>query len=402
MDSTTFTTLAQLTATPEPFAFLLDELLPYLAAVPDPRHRRGCRYPLPPLLALALVAKLANHADLTALAHWARLRAAELTAWLGLPRATMPHPTTWTRLFAALDVSALERQVAAFFTHHATRLAPQRGVQLTLDGKTLRGTIATGSTQGVHLVAAYLPSVGCVLAQLAVTRKANELTVAPTLLAQLDLHGRVVTGDALFAQRNLSAQIVAAGGDYLWTVKANQPGLLDEIRWLFAPLQAGEQASDWDWRTARTVTSGHGRIVERRLVVSGALAGSSDWPGLAQVFQLTVRRTDKRQRRTTETVRYGVTSLSAAVAGPVQLLRLVRGHWGIEGGLHQRRDVTLGEDASQVRTGHAPQVLACLNNVVIGLMSLQGGRNLAAVRRDFDYRFNRALQRFALQQGHPT
>ncbi len=158
----------------------------------------------------------------------------------------MPHPTTWTRLFAALDVAALERCVAAFFTAQVARLAPARGLQLTLDGKTLRGTIPAGSTQGVHLVAAYLPSVGCVLAELAVSSKASELTVAPTLLAQLDLAGRVVTGDALFAQRNLSAQIVMAGGDYLWTVKANQPALLDEIRWLFAPLQAGEQAGDWD------------------------------------------------------------------------------------------------------------------------------------------------------------
>ncbi|MDQ2807510.1 MAG: ISAs1 family transposase [Chloroflexota bacterium] len=373
LDSTTFTSLAQWTATPEPFAFLLDDLLPYRHAVPDPRQPRGCRYPLAPLLALALVAKLATYAALTALAHWTRLRAAELTAGRGLPRRTLPHPTTWTRLFAALDVTALEQQVAAFFTHHAARTAPQRGLQLTLAGKTLRGTLPAGSTQGVHLVVAYLPAIGCVLAELAVSRKANELTVAPTLLAQLALDGRGVTGDALCAQRNLSAQIVAASGDYLWTVKANQPALLDEIRWLFAPLQPGEQASDWDWRTARTVTSGHGRIEERTLVASGALATSSDWPGLAQGCQLPVRRTDTRHRRTTESVRYGVTSVSAAAAGPAALLGLVRGHWEIAGGLQQRRAVTLGEDASQVRAGHAPQVLACLNNVVIGLMSLQGG-----------------------------
>ncbi len=120
------------------------------------------------------------------------------------------------------------------------------------------------------------------------------------------------------------------------------------------------------------------------------------------MFQLTVRRTDKRRGQTSESVRYGVTSLSAAAAGPLQLLQLVRGHWGIEGGLHQRRDVTLGEDRSQVRAGHAPQVLACLNNVVIGLMRLHGGHNLAEVRRAFAYRFNQALQRFALTQIQPA
>jgi hypothetical protein len=83
MDSTTFTALAQLTATPEPFAFLLDDLLPFLARVLDPRARRGRRYPPAPFLALAVVAKLADHADLTALANWARLRQAELCSWLG-------------------------------------------------------------------------------------------------------------------------------------------------------------------------------------------------------------------------------------------------------------------------------------------------------------------------------
>ena len=135
MNFTSFTRLAQLTATAEPFAFLLDDLLAFLAAVPDPRARRGCRYPLAPFLALAVVAKLANHADLTALAEWARWRGAELAAWLGLPRSTMPHPVTWTRWFAALDVAALEQQVGAFFAHLRARHAPPGGLQLTIDGK---------------------------------------------------------------------------------------------------------------------------------------------------------------------------------------------------------------------------------------------------------------------------
>lgn len=403
MDSTTFTTLAQLTATPEPFAFLLDDLLPYLEAVPDPRARRGQRYPLAPLLALAVVAKLANHADLTALAEWARLRQGELTTWLGLTRPTMPHPTTWTRLFAALDVAALEQQVGRFFAAHQPAGARSGGLQLTIDGKTLRGTIPAGAKHGVHLVAAYLPHVGCVLAELAVSGKANELTVAPKLLAQLDLTGLIVTGDALFAQRNLSAPIIAAGGDYVWTVKANQPALLEEVRWLFEPLRAGERASDYDWRSPRApdVTKGHGRLEEREIVVSAALAASSDWPGLAQVFQLTVRRTTG-QGQTRTSVRYGVTSLTAAQASPQRLLDLTRGHWGIEGGLHQRRDVTLGEDRSQVRAGQAPQVMACLNNVVVGVTALVGEPNLAAARRGFDYRFNRALQRVAAAQSQPA
>src|SRR5829696_7877270 len=125
----------------------------------------------------------------------------------------MPHPTTWTRLFGALDGAALEQQIGRFFAQHRARRPPRSGLQLTIDGKIVRGTIPAGAKHGVHLVAAYLPQQGCVLAELAVTGKANELTVAPKLLAQLDLQGMIITGDALFAQRNLSAQIIAAGGD---------------------------------------------------------------------------------------------------------------------------------------------------------------------------------------------
>jgi hypothetical protein len=101
---------------------------------------------------------------------------------------------------------------------HKARIAevPDRGsLVVALDGKTLRGTIPLGQTRGVHLLAAYLPQEGLVLAQVEVDRQENEIVVAPTILMQLDLQGVVVTGDAMFTQRTLSIQIVEAGGDYL-------------------------------------------------------------------------------------------------------------------------------------------------------------------------------------------
>jgi len=375
----------------EPLAFSLHALLTHLAAVPETRHPRGLRYPLGPLLALAVLAKLAGYPTLRALADWACLRAADLAAFFALPHATMPHLTTWTRAFAPLDTAALDAAIGAFFAD-LRACGPHRpgDLVLSIDGKTLRGTIPAGAHRGVHLVAAYLPAAGFVLAQVAVDQKANELTAVPHLLAQLDLHGLVVTGDALFAQRALSAHIVATGGDYLWRVKSNQTGLRDEITWLFAPLRAGERETDFDWRRAREVIKGHGRLEEREIVASRALKSSSDWPGLEQVFQITTRVAypDGRQR---EWVRYGVTSLAVAQASPARLLALTRAHWGIEGGLHQRRDVSLREDRSQTRTGQAAHVLASLNNAVIGVVAHSGAANLAATQRAFAYRFDKAM-----------
>lgn len=365
----------------------LQALVAHFATVPDHRQQRGRRYPLPLLLTIAVLAKLAGYSQLRQVAEWARLRQAELAAVLGLPRATLPHPTTWSRVFAhACDPAAVDQALHTFLARPRTG----RQVRLSLDGKTLAGTIPLGQTAGVHLVAAYLPATGVVLAQLAVPAKANELTVAPTILQTLPLADGVVTGDAMFAQRNLSAQIVAAGGDYIWTVKKNQPELYDDITWLFAPLRPEERASDFDFQTTRTVNKGHGRLEERTLRVSSLLKGYSRWPGLEQVWELTSRVTDG-SGRVAVSVRYGVTSLSAAEAAPARLLELIRGHWQQENGLHYRRDVTLGEDRSQVRRGHAPQVLASLNNLVIGLAARHKQPNLAAWQRRLAYLWDKVL-----------
>jgi len=169
-------------------------------------------------------------------------------------------------------------------------------VALALDGKTLRGTIPLGHTQGVHLVAAYLPNTGVVVAQLEVHAKHNEIAVAPTILAALDLEGVVVTGDAMYTQRPLSTQIVEAGGDYLWVVKDNQPVLREDIEQLFLPEPnaVGTAALPTDFTTARTLEKGHGRIEERILTTSSMLHDYSSWPYLAQVFKVESHVTDAR------------------------------------------------------------------------------------------------------------
>lgn len=378
-----------------PFAFSLDALFRRLQHLHDQRDPRGVRYPLAPLLTLAICAKLAGASRVEALADWARFRAPELTTLFGLARPTMPHARTWGRIFAqAVDPVAFDRLLGDFF-HELLHTAdvPARGsIILAVDGKTIRGTIPLGATHGVHLVAAYLPQTGVVLAQLAVDGKANEIVVVPTLLAQLDLTGVVVTGDAMQTQRSLSTQIVEAGGDYLWFVKDNQPSLHQDIERLFAPevIAPGCGPIPDDFTVARTIEQEHGRLDERVITVSSLLKEYTPWPYLEQVFKLERTVTDGLGRVQQE-VRYGVTSLPAPVAGAARLLQIARAEWGIENGLHYRRDVSLHEDASHMRRGHAPHVLATLNNVVVSLAGYHGTTNLAKVQREFQFRFDRAL-----------
>ena len=382
MDPITFTVTPQ--GPDQAVTINLTDLLARFQSVPDQRKRRGVRYPLAVLLAIAVLAKLCGQSQVHALAGWAHERAAELATSFGLKRARMPHPTTWTRVLGhALTTSALDAAVQAILQpSHSSEVPPRASQQIALDGKTMRGTIPRGRSHGVHLVTAYQVATGLPLLHVAVPTKANELVVAPDILARLTLEGVVVTGDAMLAQRNLSTQIVEAGGDYCWIVKENQATLYDDLRLLFGPQPddlPGTSPLPDDFVSVRTVEKGHGRLDERVLTISSLLAEYQPWPYLAQAFE--VVRTSYCGRRCTRDVRYGITSAPAGTLGAAQVVSSVRGHWQIENGLHYRRDVTLDEDASLARRGQAPQVLATLNNLVCGLAALRGVSNLAALQR---------------------
>jgi predicted transposase YbfD/YdcC len=239
-----------------------------------------------------------------------------------------------------------------------------------------------------------VPQQGVVLLQVAVESKENEIVSAPVLLGQLDLTGMLITGDAMFTQRALSIQIVEGGGDYLWLVKDNQPTLRDDIELLFEEqcVSAGWSAPPVDFSTARTVECGHGRIEERVLTASSMLADYSDWPYLAQVIKLEYRALDTQTGKMMTAVRYGVTSAPASVLDAARLLAAVRRHWGIETGLHSRRDIRLREDAMRTRRGQAPHVLATLNNLALGLLGRQARANVAEAQRAIAYHLDRFLQ----------
>ncbi len=307
------------------------------------------------------------------------------------PRA--PHRTTYSWILGqVIDPLDFEQVVHDFF---AAQPRAGQSLVINLDGKTLRGTIPAGQTHGRHLLAAFLPAEGWVLMQVEVDRKENEIKAAPRVLESVDLRGKIVTGDALLAQRALSVQIVAAEGDYVWTVKENQEGLYQDIARLFAPepvVKGFSPASHDDFRTARTMEKGHGRLEWRTLTASSALKGYLDWPGVEQVFKL-----ERCFRRLTDgqvshEVVYGITSLSAPEANANRLLQIVRSHWGVENKLHYRRDETLREDWCHLRQGDAPRVMATLNNLVLGLMLRRGVTNVPEKRRYYEAHLAEAVQ----------
>jgi predicted transposase YbfD/YdcC len=393
-----YNTLALALSLPQ-VAFIVDlqALYEKLCQLSDHRHRRGIRYSLPVLALIALLAKFAGHDSFQAIADWAKAHQSELAQLLGFKRVGMPHPVTFSRVLGdKLEHDKLEKVISEYFKQHLSGEIPARGsLTLSIDGKTLRGTIPVGAKHGVHLMAAYLPQKGIVLAQVAVGAKTNEITAAPQLLKMVDLRGVVVTGDAMQAQKELSVQVVTDGGDYLWLVKANQAGLLGEIEQLFEPIEWGPGFSEPELEIQSHVTydHAHARSEKRTMWVSSELSSYSYWPHLAQVFKLEREwvEWEEGEIKVKSEVRYGITSLSGEVAGPARLMQIAREEWGIENSLHWVRDVTFNEDLSQVRRGGTPQVLAILNNIVISTLRLSGISNVAKARREWGFAFSRAL-----------
>ena len=389
----------------------LGSLYDFLSRLEDRRDSRGIRYRLVHVLVFVALAKLAGEDRLTGISEWVSHRKEALAKALGLPCPQAPHRTTYSRILGeTLEVAELEGALGRFFNGGTADGGTADGgtadggtaggqlVQVAIDGKTLRGSIPAGRTRGVHLMAAYVPREGVVLAQIEVDGKENEIRAAPRLLEAIDLRGKVITADAMLAQRQLSAQVVEAGGEYVWTVKKNQPQLREDIATFFQGGLAGETgASDSGSATFSAIfmNKGHGRIEKRVLTASDGLNDYLDWPGAQQVFQLERRCEYIQEGKTTCETAYGITSLGTDQVSPQRLLEIVRTHWEVENGLHYRRDETLREDWCHLRLGHTQRMMAAINNLVLGLLLRRGVRNVPQQRRRYAARWNEALKLIA-------
>ena len=118
---------------------------------------------------------------------------------------------------------------------------------------------------------------------------------------------------------------------------------------------------------------------------------AKEWQGIEQVFRIerTVRTLTSGAIH--HEVVYGLSSLPLQQAPAPRMLAMVRNHWAIENRLHWRRDVTLGEDACQTRTGSPPSLLAQINSTVLSLMDRIGVRNVPRQMRYFDAEYRQAL-----------
>ncbi len=384
----------QVAALPQPIKIAPHSLYAAFEQITDGRHKRGLRYPLAVLLTLLVLAKLSGETTLSGVVDWTRHRQHWIVATFRLAHGRCPCFSTYTYALKKLSAEEVTTVLAQAFCRaeaerrcgsEPSRLRFQAGrerkAHLALDGKTLRGTLghAQPHQPPVHLLALYEVASGTVLAQRAVQSKENEISALNQVLPPTLVNGRIISADAMHTQRRFCQQVTQWGGAYVLIAKANQPTLYEDLALFFEepPVPCA------DWRSLTTTTKGHGRLERRTITASTELREwfGRDWCGIEQVFR--IERVVSKRELSSRQVVYGITSLSPQQAGPGEIGRIVRAHWAIENRLHWRRDVTLGEDASQVRTAQVPAMVALLNSAVLTLMDLLQISNVAAARRRF-------------------
>ncbi|WP_053690151.1 ISAs1 family transposase [Streptomyces sp. WM6372] len=370
------------------------DLCYFLGRVPDPRGRRGRRYPALALLCAAVAAVLTGARSLIAVSEWIADAPQHVLGVLGFAADPLtgirpvPHAATVRRLLQHIDGDALDAAIGAYLQARrppSMRPEPKRPAlrAVAVDGKTVRGS-RTQTAAAVQLLAA-MDHQGVVLAQRQISSKSNEIPSFQPLLDTTDLENTVLTADALHTQHGHGAYLRERGAHYLAMVKKNHHGLNAQVRklpWQDIPLDH------------RTRDRAHHRDEIRRLKV--AAFHHIDYPGARQAIQTVRWRRDMSTGKLTIQRVYLITSLGVFDATPAELAAWIRGHWGIENLLHHVRDRTFREDDSKVRTGHLPRAMASLRNLVISLFRQNGETNIAAALRHTSRDYSRPLHTLGL------
>jgi predicted transposase YbfD/YdcC len=340
-------------------------LVAALAAVPDPRRQcRNLRHPLVDVLVVGFCGVLCGCDDFVEIETFGRKKADFFRRFLELPEG-IPSHDAFRRVFQAVCPQALQRCLIQWL--QGARQAAE-GEVIAIDGKTLRRTFdRAGGLGALHLVSAWATANGLTLGQVAAAAKSNEVTAIPHLLELLDLRGCVVTIDAAGCQKDIAAPIVAKGADYVLALKENQPTLYAQVADHFLE-QLEKEGPQRKLRHHREVEEGHGRSATRETFVasaSEAMVASGAWLGLATVVLVIRRCVEHATGKSSDEVRYFISSLPAKVK---RLAGAVRQHWGIENGLHWVLDVAFHEDRMRQRDRNGVENLALLNRLAVSLL----------------------------------
>jgi predicted transposase YbfD/YdcC len=346
----------------------IDHMFFYFANVEDPRRAHSTTlHSLEAILIITILGTICGAHNWVEIEQWGQGQQAWLSEFLDLPHG-IPSHDTFGRVFALLDPESLHQAFLAWMN-----ALVQLGQEIiALDGKTIRRSLDRADGKGpIHVVSAWASRNELVLAQFKVDAKSNEITALPELLALLNLAGSVVTIDAMGCQVEIARQIIDQGGDYVLSLKENQPSLSADCAELFAWLK-GPHALDEEivLGSDEQVDGGHGRVETRQVWCTSALDGvvsCERWPGLTSLVMVESTRyidgVDEVEQR------YYISSLPGATdADAKRLNSVIRTHWEIENRVHWVLDVAMAEDTNRTRKGESAQNLALIRKLALNLL----------------------------------
>jgi predicted transposase YbfD/YdcC len=340
------------------------ELVDRAKTIPDPRRQcRNLKHRLEDILVLGFCGVLAGCDDFVEIADWAQQNVAFFRTFLELPHG-IPSHDTFNRVFTTVKPAALQEVLLPW-------LLQRRGLPgdwIHVDGKALRHTRRKSAGLGaLHVVSAWAGQTGLTLGQVAVGAKSNEITAMPQLLELLDLRQKIVTTDAMGCQKEVAKTVVEGEGDYVLAVKDNQPTLHAEVQAAFA---AAETKPTPAQRAYTTEDTGHGRHERRTVRVLPAARHLSPsqckaWLGLLTLVMVVRVVTCQATGVVSTEVSYFISSLRPNAR---RIGQAIRGHWGIENGLHWVLDVVFREDARRLYDRTAAENVAFLNRLAVSLL----------------------------------
>jgi predicted transposase YbfD/YdcC len=342
----------------------------HFADLPDPRIDRTKKHLLGDILLIALCAVIGGAESWPDIEEFGSSKHDWFKRFLALPNG-IPSHDTFRRLFIALD----PKEFAARFGRWMAVLCTGCGLRpVAIDGKSARRSPKATATGCLHLVSAWAVENRLILGQQEVAEGSHEIAAIPELLRALELKGALVTTDAAGCQVEIAAQIREQGGHYLLAVKGNQPKLQEACERVLSEAVASDFAGvrydQAEWRE-----KGHGREEERYVTVIYGPKGLPDvWPDVKALVCVGRERSVKG-KNASEMQLY----ISSRAGRPRQMGGLVRGHWGIENGLHWVLDVVFREDESRARGGGAN--LGMLRRVATSLLKRAPGKGSIHTKR---------------------
>lgn len=340
---------------------MVPTLLAPFATLEDPRVDRTKRHQLLDLLFIALCAVVSGANDCVGMEKFGKSKRAWLEKYLSLPHG-IPCHDTFNRVFTALDGGAF---VSCFLQWVEALQESTDGQLVAIDGKTARATLDRAKGKNpFHIVSAWAVENHLFLGQEVVEEKSNEITAIPQLLAVLELTGAIVTLDARGCQKDIAAKIREKKADYLLAVKGNQEHLEEDVIAAFAAVDEGH--SPVSLRTHTEQAQGHGRVETRWtqvMAVPATLRNQEAWQDIATIARCTRTYTERGVEKSE--VRYFISSLPPQAK---KIARAIRGHWGIENGLHWVLDMYFAEDRNRARAGNAAANLGLLRRWVLSLL----------------------------------